>query len=163
MNSSTIPAVDRELQVGASGRTFPEERWREAILYYLFGVWSGNVAMTLRPKISFGNVTLRLVPDPKALHPDARVYYAYGIAPDGERCSHSAITRGELLFVGNEQARVETALIRFVKDNRIKTLAISMGTGGGIQLWKTSRRGEYRCTAVGLSRTWEGLGHAPRS
>lgn len=162
MNSSTSTAVDRELQVGASGRCFPEERWREGILYFLFGVWSGNTAVTMRPKISFGGVTLRLAPDPHALNPDIRAYYAYGVGTDnGMRLP---VTKWEeRLNVRNEQEHVETALIRFVKDDRIRTLFIGMCFGGGIQLWKTSRRGEYRCASINLPKTWEGVGRAHSS
>jgi len=48
----------KEIQV-AGAECFPENRWREALLSYLFGVWSDGRVMG-RPKISFGPVTLRL-------------------------------------------------------------------------------------------------------
>lgn len=155
--------MNREIGVGTLA-IFPEERWREGILYYLFGLWSGDVAVTMRPKITFGSVTLRLIPDPHALNPDIRVYCAYGIGFDmwssGEGAFHTK--REAHLSVGNGQDHVEVALVRFVKDDRIKVLTIHTG-GGGIQLWKTPRRGEYRCMSVGLPETWEGCGPAPRS
>ena len=55
--------------IQVSGITwFPPERWREAILYYLFGLWSNKGCVAYRPKIRFGSVVLRL-DEPKTPHP----------------------------------------------------------------------------------------------
>ncbi len=154
MSTSTVSVVDRELQVGASGRIFPEERWREAILYYLFGVWSGDESVTGRPKIIFGEVTLRL--DPQRCE-----HFVYGKGSDYDFAT--ATGPGEHLVVDPAQKDVELGLVRFVKDDRIKKLSIAWSTTVRLSLYKTKRRGQYRCaTWCGVPLTWEGLGPSLR-
>src|ERR1700685_4151166 len=51
--------ADTDIQVSGL-RCFPESNWREAILYYLFGIWGNQGSVTYRPKIAFRSCTLRL-------------------------------------------------------------------------------------------------------
>lgn len=126
-----------------SGLTpFDMNRWREAILYYLFGVWGNKDKVMYRPKINFGGVTIRL---DKQTHS----YYAYGKAPDAEPAMR--ITE-RALIVTSGQADVEVGLISFVKNDAIDRLTIVFPNQGYLYLWKTDRRGEYRCAASGIAR-----------
>jgi len=143
--------VDRGIQV--AGLTYyPENRWREAILAFLFSVWSGDTYVLGRPKIHFGQLTLRLDRDEKR-------YFVYGKGSD------LVVTEGiktldedARLCIGDSQATVETGLIRLVKDNRIKALQIC-SCGHSIALWKKGRRGEYGCwSSPGVPTSFGGLG-----
>lgn len=145
---------DHDLQVSGN-KFFPEQRWREAILFYLNGIWSDNQIVTYRPKIMFGGVTLRL-------DFDAGEYFAYGETP-GVNLPMQFLHLPEVesrrraeqkLFVRTPtQAEVEVALVRFVKDNRIKLLTIKF-EHGHINLWKMSKRSQYRCAAYNIPRSW---------
>ncbi|MBI2594641.1 MAG: hypothetical protein HYW38_00010, partial [Candidatus Colwellbacteria bacterium] len=69
--------ISNDIQVsGSPSQEFPEARWREAILFYLFGVWADRQSVTYRPKISFGDITLRL-------DLAEGEYYAYGTPTEG--------------------------------------------------------------------------------
>ncbi len=137
---------DRDIQV--SGRTgFPGSRWREAVLFYLFGIWGNREDVTYRPKIHFGDICLRL-------DRQSKEYYAYGHAEVPEL---TPITSSEeTLFVRSGQNEVEIGLIRFVKDNRIKKLVLSLGPGGACQLllWKKEKRSEYGVAGIRLPYSW---------
>ncbi len=154
--SVTAPLSDivfNDIQV--SGLTcFPRERWREAILYYLFGVWADKEHVIYRPKIAFGLVTLRL--DTKA-----GGYYAYG-QPEEKLPHPLPFRKEEKLVVRFEQAAVEVGLIRFVKNDRIKLLTIVLPNFGQLALWKKERRGQYGVTALGIPSHMGAISEAVR-
>jgi len=131
--------ADRSLQISGN-RTFEENRWREAILFYLFGIWSGKEDVTYRPKIHFGMMCLRL-------DPDTGQYFAYGASPDWEIPQDLG---GELLITdGCGKYEVEVSLARFVKNDRVRMLVISFGDGQFLRLWKDpDRRGKYGCNGT---------------
>ena len=112
---------------------FDPSRWREAILYYLFGVWGNKQEVMYRPKIMFGNITLRL-------DTGSSSYYAYG-SSTSETAPH--VPPEAHLIVGCGQGEVEQALIRFVKNDAIKVLTIAVPNHGRFCLWKKAARGEY--------------------
>lgn len=142
--------VDNNVQV--SGLTdFPELRWREAILYYLFGIWAGKEEVTDRPKIIFGTVTLRL-------DSEAREYFAYGRSH--EESPHQRFREEEMVMVGSKQVEVEQGLIRFVKNDRIRLLTICLPCSGRVTLWKKERRSKYGLHSQDIPLTWGGLGPA---
>ena len=139
--------VDHEIQI--SGYTnFPESRWREAILFYLFGMWGNRERVTYRPKICFGDVTLRL-------DRQDREYYAYGHAQVPKDVPPLLGT--DLVEPSGKQTEVEVALIRFVKDESIKQLRLrlpSVSLVATLVLWKKARRGEYGYAGIGLPYSW---------
>lgn len=140
--------ASNDIQVsGLVSQEFPGSRWREAILFYLFGIWSDRQSVTYRPKISFGNVVLRLDPNGE--------YCAYGVAGDDIRDVPSVLEDAHQ-SVGCAQAEVEIALVRFVKNDRIKVLTITFGLGF-LSLWKAQRRGEYGVATWGIPNSWGGL------
>jgi len=138
---------DHDLQV--SGLTnFPESRWREAILHYVIGIWSGNHSVTYRPKITFGDITLRL---------DDGEYYACGHLDTPENPPAISLSDpGLLMVLTGKQNDVEVALIRFAKDNRIKQLQLGLPlcNGGTLVLWKKARRSEYGYAGHKLPYSW---------
>ncbi len=146
MDAMSRVCVDREIQV-AGDWCFPENRWREAILYFLFGMWAEKIT---RPKIMFGCVTLRL-------DPTGRKYFAYGASDEKVP---EAILPDHRLLVADDRGEVELGLVQFVKNERIRRLTIMLYDGGKLDLWKTQRRGEYGCAADRIPRSWNGLGAA---
>ncbi len=158
MSTATVPqgqAADQFFQVSGA-KEFEGHRWREAILYYLNGVWSDNNDVTYRPKIKFTkdggsvldyNVTLRL-------DQSTGEYYAYGTYEGVPFCKiPDDLAKPEgCLRVGKDQNAVEMGLIRFVRNDAIRALQISFGPDAGIVLWKTSRRGELWIAIAGLPR-----------
>jgi len=136
MSESQLP-VGGDIQV-AGGKCFTANRWREAILYYLFGIWSGDETVLNRPKINFGRFQLRL-------DESGESYYAVGESGGVIVSFHES----RCLRVGWKKAEVEVALVRFLKDNKIKKLTIDLEQGQMV-FWKTDRRAEYGCAAYGI-------------
>ncbi len=139
--------ADREIQV-CGDTCFPEHRWREAFLYYLFGVWGNKQSVVYRPKMILGSITLRL-------WQKGQEYYAYG-RPNEEPPLHYGDEAQEL-HVGHRQAEVEQALIRFVKNKALKVLVITLNLGV-VYLWKKRKNGEYGVSATGLPVSWGSQG-----
>lgn len=126
---------DRRLQVSGL-KTFEENRWREAILYYLFGMWGDKDNVTYRPKIRFGSMSL-------SLNTITNRYYAYGRSLNWEVPPFKG---DEILIIGGcDQNEVDIGLARFVKNDRIRIIVIPFGNDQFLRLWKTDRRGEYGC------------------
>lgn len=147
--ATVLDSVDREIQVAGS-TCYPENKWREAILTFLFALWRGDRYVCGRPKIHFGCLCLRL---------DAEdgCYFAYGKGSDAE-CTAVSYGSCDLLEVGGSRLEVESALIRFVKNKQIKVLVLRL-RNGIVVLWKKDRRGQYGCwSSSEIPRTWNGLG-----
>jgi len=125
----------------SGGKEFEENRWGEAFLYYLFGTWSDDSLVTNRPKINFGNkVTLQLIPETKQ-------YHVCGSSLD----EMEYFKIGECIEVGPAQVEVEQALIRFVKNDKTRQFSIIFKEPTGVfSIWKTDKRGEYRCSVWGV-------------
>lgn len=132
-------ADQHEIQVSGQ-RCFPMNEWRNAIEHYLFGVWGNKDEVMFRSKINFGGVSLRL-------DQSCGEYYAIGQSPDADLLPFS--TNG-VLSVGCWQLEVEQGLIRFAKNEEIRMLVITFRNHGVLKLWKTDRRGEYRCHSYGI-------------
>ncbi len=140
------PGTAEQKEIQVSGLLwFPEHRWREAILYYLFGIWENREEVMYRPKIHLGGITLRL-------NPSTGTYYAYGTSDD-EECGPWVGENGEELVVSCHQLEVEIGLIRFVKNDSIRTLLIRLEDGGEICLWKTRRRSRFGIDCRGIPIT----------
>ena len=137
--TALLSDADRhEIQVSGI-RCFPMNEWRNAILYFLFGMWGNKNNVTYRPKINFGGVSLRL-------DLVTGKYYAYGTAPDTEPLTFT----GRELVTVDDKSEVEVSLIRFVKNEDIKRLTIVFPNQMMLRIWKKERRGEYGCAATGL-------------
>jgi hypothetical protein len=118
---------------------FEGNRWIEAILYYLNGIWKNDSVIAPHPELRFDNVTLRLA--------DTN-YFAYvdGITPPRPR-----VQAKDLLAVPySTQNDVEAGLVRFVKNNQIRQLAITFLGEGALYLTK-QRRAELIISVEGLS------------
>lgn len=138
--------VGKEIQVSGLD-CFPESRWREAILSYLFGVWSGRQGVMYRPKLYFSGITLRL---------GNGEYYAYGQSTDQDQIPSCNIDQS-VVERSEEKEKIEVALMRFVKNDRIKQLHLlfpSMSDTSSFVLWKKKGRGEYGCAGLNLPYTW---------
>lgn len=121
-------------------------RWREAILCYLNGVWAGRQDVIYRPKIHFSGSS---APHPLLAYMSLRLnlddgtYYAEGnFAADG-RCPVFSL-KESLLVTRNNRPEVEQGLIRFVRDNRIRFLGMSLEPRmlRMLCLWKSEKRSQ---------------------
>lgn len=124
---------------------YPESRWRQAILRFLFGIWSGDPTVTCRPELRIGNVTLRLFNER---------YVAFGSVEGDEVPPTIPITQS--LLVGDRKADAEVALVRFVKDDRIKMVNLVLGNNKDryLAIWKKDRRGEFGFWVKNIPETW---------
>jgi len=131
---------------------FSPSHWRDAIKYYLFGVWGNKCIVMYRPKIAFGDVTLRL-----GQYPDQRYYYAYGNPKEKvpDKFLHPEENDPSILSTSSSApSDVEVALMRFVLDDAIECVRIRIPCcfgGGEVFLWKDSeKKGELGISAVGI-------------
>lgn len=151
MSNESRLFVDKAIWVsGIDG--YQERNWREAILAFLFGLWSSRYYIANTPTISFGNLTLRLDRAQKR-------YLAYGRGMVDLNLRSAVAADGEdVLHVNDPQFEVEGGLVRFVKSNRIKTLIIHICHPQGVGmviLWKADKRGQYWCwSSEDLPRRW---------
>lgn len=147
---SSSQRINHNIMV-SDNKVFSEPRWREAILYFLFGLWGNNPAVVRRPKIRLG--TIDIARDPQGF------YYAYGRPDPRELESYAdSWTKGRTAVVhGDYSDQVEAALVRFVKDKEFVELVLSFQTGR-VMLWKTKNRGDYGITAEGLPLGWSSKG-----
>ena len=114
----------------AGGEMFDGSRWREAIIAYLYGIWAGNEVVTHRPKINFDYTTLRL---------DREKYVGY-YSVFANASNRPRVADKDVLVVPDTQAEVENGLIRFVKNNQIRQLAIVFSGKGALVLTKGGRK-----------------------
>ena len=149
--AAVLGLAGSDIQVsGLPSQEYTQSRWREAILFYLFGVWSNKQSVMYRPKIAFGNITLRLD------RHDGE-YYAYGHEDVPQEVP--PLGPNDLVVRSGRQADVEVALIRFVKDNRIKQLRLPGVPSQNVHLaqlvlWKKEKRSEYGHAGIGLPYSW---------
>ena len=150
MSNATTATSSLVLDLQVSGsKSYEGHQWREAILAYLGGVWSGDESVTSRQKLNFNNTTLRLGRDDK--------YYAYFVLePDASPLSIVAKNTSELLVVSEpNQDNVEVGLMRFVRDNHIRQLYIAFGESTSpemaIVLTKGQKRSELHIATCGLA------------
>lgn len=139
-----------DLQVSGN-KSYDGSQWREAILAYLGGVWSGDESVTSRQKLCFNNTVIRLGREGK--------YYAYFVnEPDGAEGGPIGIPMARpsdlLVVMHTTENEVESALIRFVRNNKIRKLALMFDNGvsseGMILLAKGQKRGEIHIYTYGL-------------
>lgn len=115
---------------------FPENRWRNAILHFLFGMWSETEAAMTRPKISFKGFTLRFdselnrfVAYKNAGHvEDTTLETFLGETGNAELME----TEHVLELQAPSWQEAEIALMRFVKCSRIRVLAIGVQNEGEV-------------------------------
>lgn len=115
----------KNIKVGgkASGKEFSGSRWREAILYFLFGIWEGRKYIYDNPVISFDDVNLRWCWENMEYYNHR--YMAYGTITEPTKAPHfphEQTIRVEWLQAGN----VRDGLVQFVKNYRIKAITIGL-------------------------------------
>jgi hypothetical protein len=147
--TTTGHAVER-IQI-AGGDVFYGDRWRDAILAYLNGIWAGDVAVTHRPKISFNNTVLRVGRDGK--------YVGYFVCEPDSGDRPFVADKDVLVVPDPTEAEVENALIRFVKNNQIRQLGIVFSTDqelrGNLVLTKGRKRSELFVATGGSFQSQE--------
>lgn len=123
ITSGTRSVGAREIQVSGH-EIFSAHEWKEAFAYYLSGVRTNAEHVMYRPKIFFGNVTLRRMKDAYAVE-------GRGVSTDVPKCDASA-----MLTVTNAHFLVEEALEYFVKNERTKVLCIEFPKNTKLFIWK---------------------------
>ena len=105
--------------------TFPQHRWREGILYFVNGILADEDRVMYRPKISLGDVGL-------CLDAENERYSFWGFDTN---VVPPVVDKAFTLAVGASQVEVEHALLRFVKNGKIRMLTLRMPVrGGGVVL-----------------------------
>ncbi len=125
-------------------KTFPMSRWREAILRFLFGIWSGKRQFWHNPTICFGDLRLTLrTRDSRTPDKDDR-FVIEGEAPDNEctgACGYYSLDVG----VRTGYPAVMDALARFAKDPCLARVDLRLDLATTLTLFQKERRGEYGC------------------
>jgi hypothetical protein len=133
----------KKYEVSVAGRIFPMNHWRDGILHYLFGIWSGDQTFWHNPEIRFGELKLVLqVRDCRVPEKDA-VFAIEGVAPDMPMNSYYG---NYSLRIGNSRAEVMDALVRFAKDEHLGQVTIRFGDKTELTFFGKERRGEYGCS-----------------
>ena len=102
---------------------FPQDRWREGILYFVNGILADEDRVMYRPKISIGDVGLTLDAENGCYS-----FWGYDTNIVPPVVDEATFT----LTVGASQVEVEHALLRFVKNNKIRMLTLRMPMRGGL-------------------------------
>lgn len=129
----------RSIQVSGL-QIFSQHEWRNALLYYLFGIWAMKQEIVYRPKISFSGPGFS---DGVSLCLEAGDGKYSVLAGSQLPRFIPGFNAGEVLCVSSEKTQVEVGLVRFVKDNSIRMLKIDFGEGKVLALWKHRCRGQY--------------------
>ncbi len=137
----------REIQVSGLS-CFSINQWRNAVYYFLTGIWADNGAVTYRPKICFDSVTLRL-----DLDTSQYLVYGRGYSPLPNMGRYYS---EQILEVGSEQFEVEAGLIRFAKNDRVRVLVVDFGDSR-LFLYKGRKRGVLNIATQDVPREWNGL------
>ncbi len=123
----------------SGGREFPEDRWRDCILHFLNGLWSGDLDIACRPRLHLGEITLRL-------DEEAGEYFAYGTSLE---TPVPEVADYEMEYSIGSRLEVQDRLMRFVKDDRIKLLVLRLRVGT-VCLWKKPWRSRFGISAHGI-------------
>ena len=131
--------------VEVAGRIFQESHWREAILYFLHGMWSANPEVTNKSSITFAGVTMRLDVGTKKYWCFVRPMMSTSLDSESSN-PQIELHDGDTLEVRDDYNDVEMGMMRFVKNDDIGCLTIRFyynGSESSLSLHKTSKRGEY--------------------
>ena len=148
---STVATSTSNLVLGlqvSGNQSYKGSQWREAILVYLGGVWSGDKSVTSRQKLNFNNTTIRLGNNGK--------YYTYFVCePDEAPFPPMPKNDTELVTVMDPtQEAVEAGLIRLVRNDQIRQLVLMFDNGvssqGMVLLTKGQKRSELHVNTYGL-------------
>jgi hypothetical protein len=132
------------VQIARGGYSIKGSRWREAILAYLNGIWANDVVVYVvargHPRISFNSITLRLY---------GGKYIGYYLFTETSGVRPDMAYEDVFVVPDPTQAEVENGLIRFVKNNQIRQLAIVFPGKGNLILTKGRKRSELFVTTEG--------------
>jgi hypothetical protein len=115
--------------------TFKSYKWKEAILYYLHGIWGDRWSVVRQPQICFPpGLTL-------CLDYETCSYTVSGHAGT-EFISHSP---NQTQSISNKMYDVQVGLASFVECDRLQVLKIAFPDGNELRLGKRSRDEEIYC------------------
>lgn len=140
--------MDKVIMV-AGYKGFPESRWREAILYFVFEKLKGNRIIERCPEISFGRIVLGF--DEKK-----KKYFVRNTNKNEDEVPNIFGSESVIYMENPEECEVEIKLLKFVKDSKIRVISIFTSKGCWITLWKKHEKGEYGLSGLSLPHK---LGH----
>jgi hypothetical protein len=141
--ASAPEANPEKWNICVADKTFPTRRWREAILYFLFGIWSGDKRFWHDPEIHFGELKLVLKTRDCRVSEKDDAFVIYGVAPD-EPVNH--YHGNYSLRVGGGRCEVMDALVRFAKDPYLGKLDVRIDNRHRLTFFQKERRSEYGCS-----------------
>jgi hypothetical protein len=127
-------------EIRVNSNSFPANRWREAMLDFLMGIWSGDSVRG--PNIQVRGIVLRRNEDTSRFKVDGprEVVDMRGVA----------LNHGRLMMIEDGTYEIECGLIRFVKNDSIRYLAITFDEARAtLWFWKGQQRGELYCSLHG--------------
>lgn len=133
----------KKYTITVADKTYPMSRWREGILYFLFGIWSGNRKFWRDPSIQFGKLKLVLQTQDCRVPQNDDVFVIMGTAPDE---SVDYYHGNYSLRVGNNRAEVMDALVRFAKDPYLGQVDIRVNDTTRLTFFGKERHSEYGCS-----------------
>lgn len=136
-------AHPQKYEISVADKIFPMSHWREGILYFLFGIWSGDKKFWHNPEICFGELKLVLKTRDCRVPEKEDVFVIEGVAPDKQVDSYYG---NYSLRVGNGRAEVMDALVRFAKDHYLGCVTIRIDDKTDLTFFGKERRGEYGCS-----------------
>lgn len=135
----------KKFEITVADKTFPMRRWREGILYFLFGVWSGDKRFWHDPSICFGDLKLTLKNRDSRTPEKEDHFVIEGTSPDQPINSYYG-NYSLRIRSGSEVAKVMDALVRFAKDPCLGKVDIDIDDKTTLTLFGKERRGEYGCS-----------------
>ena len=135
---------------------YPTNRWRDALMAFLMGIWGDQGSVMYRPKIDLGPACLRLDPDAKAFtisgHNPSPSYEGSWSGPVS-KAKRACSERTWVTQVGRPGDMVKTMdqLVRFVKDSARLRLVLMFPTSQVLVLTKGRKRGDLDVTYIELS------------
>jgi len=124
-------------------QTYPGENWREAIISYLNGIWSGKTDLR---GLYFNNTCVRLSKT------GGEYYLYFRHEQDGPEPQNLAACETVWAVSYPALNDMEIGLIRFVRNNSIRQLVLTFPGVGNMTLTKGQKRSElFISTAIHLS------------
>lgn len=140
-----IPESDPDkFEIRVADKIYPMSSWRQAILAYLFGIWSGDRKFLRDPEIRFGSARLILPTGDCRRDRSTDVFRLGGTGPEEPFTTYYG---NYSLSVNVSRTEVMEALARFAKDPFLGRIHIDAGDTM-LVLSQKERRGEYGCYFV---------------
>ena len=145
---------DQDYMQVAGLQCYPTNRWRDALMAFLMGIWGDYSNVMYRPKIDLGPACLRLDPDQKTFtlsghnpHPGNG---SWELPLDDAQKARNERTWVADAGKTGDMVQTMDQLVRFVKDPARLRLVLMFPTGQVLVLTKGRKRGDLDVTYIEL-------------